>query len=268
MRSALYEGVVMHRRLRPRRHRLAYRVFSLLVDLDELPELGRRLRLFSHNRFNLLSVHDADHGPGDGGDLRAWIGATLAEAGIEAGIEAGGRVEMLCYPRILGYAFNPLTVYFCRRSDGRLAAILYQVTNTFDERHCYLLPAGPDAAGVVRHACAKRFYVSPFIGMDATYRFRVLAPPGLEQADQDTGRISVVIDEADEAGTLLCASFTGRRRALGDRALLSALARHPLMAVKVIAGIHWEALRLWLKGVPLHPRPRPPSTLVSTVKSP
>jgi DUF1365 family protein len=254
MRSALYIGEVMHHRLRPRRHRFVYRTFSLLLDLDELPALARRLRLFAHNKAGLLSFHDKDHGAADGSSPRAWAEAALVRAGLG---DAAKRVDVLCFPRILGYAFNPLTLYFCRRADGRIGAMIYAVRNTFGERHAYLLPVDPDEAarGLIRQSCAKSFYVSPFIAMQAGYEF-TLKPPGAEFA--------LAIRETDAEGDLLLASQTARRVTLTDRTLAGALASHPLMALKVIGGIHWEALRLWLKGVPLQERPVPPPIQVST----
>jgi hypothetical protein len=252
--SALYAGTVMHRRWKPKRHRVQYRVFSILVDLDELPHLARRLRLLSHNRFNLFSLMDRDFGAGDETALRPWVEAQLAAAGLKA---EGVRISLLCYPRILGYAFNPLSVFFCRRAgDGALIAVLYEVHNTFGERHCYLIPTDP-AETEVRQSCEKNFHVSPFIAMQATYRFHILPP-----AD----RLAIVIHETDSAGPLLDASFVARRAPLSDANLLSLLARHPLMAVKVIGGIHWEALKLWLKGIDLVARPEPPARLVTIVQ--
>ena len=253
MRSALYVGEVMHHRLRPRRHRFVYRTFSLLIDLDELPELDRRLRLFAHDRAGLLSFHDRDHGAADGTRPRAWVEAALVKAGLADG---AARIELLCFPRILGYAFNPLTLYFCRRADDTLAAVIYAVRNTFGERHAYLIQVDPAdaAAGLIRQSCAKAFYVSPFVPMQAGYRFQ-LKPPA--------EHFSLAINETDDEGDLLIATQTARRVALTDGALAKALATHPLMALKVIGGIHWEALRLWLKGAPLQPKPEPPPIAVS-----
>jgi DUF1365 family protein len=254
MRSALYVGEVMHHRLRPRRHRFVYRTFSLLIDLDELPELDRRFRLFGHNRAGLLSFHDRDHGAADGTSPRLWAEAALDRAGLA---DASVRIEMLCFPRILGYAFNPLTLYFCRRADDRLGAVIYAVRNTFGERHAYLIAVDPaDAAGgIIRQSCAKAFYVSPFVPMQAGYRFR-LKPPG--------GQFSLAIEESDAEGDLLVATQTARRVPLSDGTLARAFASHPLMALKVIGGIHWQAIRLWLKGAPLQHRPVPPTDAVST----
>ncbi|MEJ8853721.1 DUF1365 domain-containing protein [Variovorax robiniae] len=246
--SALYAGSVMHQRLRPRRHRLRYRVFSLLVDLDELPALDRRLKLFSLNRFNLFSLHERDYGDGLG--LRQHIDRQLRDAGMSQ----SGAVSLLTMPRILGYAFNPLSVYFCHRPDGFLQAILYEVNNTFGERHSYLLPASPQGAGNARitQSCAKALHVSPFLGLQMHYQFRV-KPPRADQPDLDIG-----ITAADADGTVLVARLDARREPLSDTALARVFLSHPLLTLKVIAAIHWEALRLWFKGVPLHTHPGPP----------
>ena len=238
MISALYAGQVIHSRLRPKRHRLAYRVFSLLLDLDELDALDARLRLFGHNRPALFSFHDADHGAGDG-RLREWVAGQLASAGIGL---ADPRIRVLCYPRILGYVFNPLTVWFCYDGEA-LRAILHEVHNTFGERRTYAIGVDP-GDGPVRQSCGKALYVSPFAPMDCVYRFHIEPP---------AGRVTIRIDETDAAGPLLTASFSGTRRALDDGALLGALFAYPLMTLKVTAAIHWEALRLWAKGIPAFP---------------
>jgi DUF1365 family protein len=251
--ASLYHGTVLHRRLRPRRHRLAYRVFSLALDLDSLDRMDRESRLFAHNRWNLFSFHDRDHGAGDGSPLRAQVEAHLARVGIDLN---GGTITLLCYPRILGFAFNPLSVYFCRDASGALRAVLHEVNNTFGQRHSYLIPVDDPAASVIRQSCPKDFYVSPFNGVEGTYHFR-LVPPG--------ERVAVAIQYEDGAGhPLLHASFTGREQPLSDRALLGAFFRYPLMTLKVVAGIHWEALLLWRKGLRLQTRPAPPSEAVST----
>jgi DUF1365 family protein len=243
MRSGVYQGVVYHKRLRPKVHAFRYRVFSLLLDLDELPMLHRRLRLFSHNRWNLFSFLDSDHGIDRPASLRGWVDACLGGAGIAI---AGGRITLLCYPRILGYVFNPLSVYFCHRAEGGLAAVIYEVGNTFGDRHAYVLPnPGPqdvDGTGPVRQSCNKAFYVSPFNDVSGSYQFTILPP-----ADS----VTVHIDQQDSGGKLFQAGFIGRRSALSDRALLVLALRYPLMTLKVIAAIHWEAFRLLIKGVPL-----------------
>lgn len=242
--SCLYVGTVMHRRLQPFPHRFAYRVFSLLLDLDELPALGAGLRLFSHNRLNLLSFHDSDHGARDGTPLRPWVEGLLAEAGIAA----DGAIRLLCFPRILGLVFNPLAIFFCHRADGSLAAILYEVRNTFGDKHCYLLeaPAGGVRGAPILQGCAKQFHVSPFLPVDGEYHFRLKVPDA---------SLSILIRHAAGGREMLIASQTGRREALTDRRLLARFLSHPLMTVKVVAAIHWQALRLWRKGARFHRHP-------------
>lgn len=251
--GSLYYGLVTHRRRRPREHKLAYRVYSFLLDLDALPSLDRGLKLFSHNRPNLFSFYDRDHGDHSGRPLRQWVDGHLRNAGLEL---PGGSVKMLCFPRVLGYAFNPISVYFCYRADGVLAAVLYEVHNTFGESHSYLIPVERHNKGVIRQSCDKEFYVSPFIDMEARYDFRLVPP---------AERMALVIDQADRDGALLTASIVGRRTALTDRALVAAFIRIPLVTFKVVAGIHWEALALWRKGARYHRRPAPPAQPVTIV---
>ena len=238
--SRIYVGRVMHARLRPFHHRFAYRVFTMLLDLDELPQLDRRMRLLAHNRAGLFSFHDSDHGPRDGSPLRPWIEARLADAGIELD---GGPVRLLCFPRVLGYVFNPLTVWFCHGRDGVLRAVLYEVSNTRGERHGYVVPIA-DAAAAHTHRAEKAFYVSPFIGMDATYRFRLRGPGE---------RLDMLIRQDVADGPQLVASLAARERPLNDRALARLFFSHPVLTQKVTGAIHWEALRLWLKGAKIHP---------------
>jgi hypothetical protein len=246
MRSALYRGSVTHMRLAPVRHRFRYRVFTLLIDLDELPVLAKRLRWLSHNRFNLMSVHDRDHGDraAAGEGLRAWAERTLAAAGISP---PPARIELLCFPRLLGYVFNPLSLWLCRDGEDRLRAVIYEVHNTFGRRHAYVLPvaAGQDESAIAQR-CGKDFHVSPFIAMDAQYAFRLKAP-----ADS----FALLIRERGAAGEILRAAISGRRRPLTDRELLEAFAAHPLMTLKVIVAIHWHALHLWCKGARFHRDP-------------
>jgi uncharacterized protein len=251
--SSLYVGQVWHTRLKPRRHALRYRCFWLLADVDELPALPARLALFSHNSWNMFSLRDRDYGDGSGRDLRSYVEAQLAAAGLP---QCGGAIRLLTMPRILGYAFNPLSVYFCHSPDGQLAAILYEVRNTFGERHSYLIPVEADAQGQIVQHCAKAFYVSPFMAMDLNYEFRVVSPGEA---------ISVAIRASDADGIVLTAALGAKRQELTDGALGWLLVSHPLLTMKVIAAIHVEALWLLLKGVGLRPRPAAPANSVSHV---
>jgi uncharacterized protein len=251
--SAFYEGIVIHERVRPKRHRLRYRVFSLLLDLDELPSLDRNLRLFGYNRGAVFSFFERDHGRRELTGLRDWVTDHLASAGIAV---TGLSIRVLCYPRMFGYAFNPLSVFFCDGADGNLVAILYEVSNTFGEKHTYVLPAERGSSEVVRQTCRKEFFVSPFIEMSCAYKFRIVSP-----AD----KVSVAISQNDERGHLLSATFVGHRKPLSDATLARALVSHPLMTFKVIGGIHWEALRLWLKGIPMVPYRRASQSVGASV---
>ena len=244
--AALYSGDVVHTRLRPSAHKLRYRVFSLLLDLDRLAETSGRVRLFSHNRFNLFSVHDRDHGNGSATPLAEQIRDVLLWAGME---DAGVRIEMLCYPRVLGYVFNPLTVYFCYGADGALAAVVYEVNNTFGERATYVVAAGENQVGVHAHSCLKAMYVSPFTPKQARYSFHV-RPSGAE--------LVVGVAVQDNNGPLLKTHFKGQRAMMSDWRLMRAAIGTPLLTFKVIAAIHYEALKLFLKGVPVVRRHRSP----------
>jgi uncharacterized protein len=242
--AALYVGEVMHARLKPMGHRFSYRVMSLLIDLDRLADADRQSPLFGVNRAALYSFHEADHGKRDGSSLRAYAQHCAAGHSIDL---TGGRVLLLCYPRLLGYTFNPLSVYFCYRADGELALLIYEVRNTLGDIHPYVLPvtSGEISEAGVRQQQDKLFYVSPFIEMAMRYHFRVL-PPG--------ERVQLRILETDHEGPLLAATFNGHRSTLGTRELLRAFFCLPLVTMKIMTAIHWEALRLWLKGGRLVPR--------------
>lgn len=246
--SGIYNGFVVHERMRPRRHRFRYRVFTLLLDLDELEALSKRHWLLGYNRRAFFSIMDRDHGELRGGgepeSIRVWIQGELNSAGLG---EYGKRVMMLCYPRILGYVFNPLTVYFCFGNEGELGAVVYEVHNTFGERHRYILPVLQQDTAVIKQSCNKEFYVSPFVPMACRYDFHVLAPA------ED---VRIVIREEDDVGLLLVAAFVGRHSALSDSRLLKAAFRYPLMTVKVLVAIRFEAIRLFLKGITVIPRRR------------
>ena len=252
--SGLYDGAVTHQRLTPRRHRLRYRLFQLLLDLDELPALDRRLRLFGHDRFALFSLHERDHLAGDGKPLRTQAETMLRGAGIDL---RGGPIRLLCLPRVLGFVFNPLSVFYCHWPSGELAAVVLEVNNTFGERHCYVVEA--TGGEVVRRGCAKAFFVSPFLGLDMTYDFR-LAVPG-ERAT------TAILGRGSDGAPIIAAAFWGARRELTDRSLRRAFLGHPLLTLKVVAAIHWEALKLLAKGVRLKPKPPRPVREVTVVRA-
>ncbi len=241
--AALYVGHVMHARLRPRAHRFSYRVMNLLIDLDRLTEAGRLSRLFGVNRAGLVSFHERDHGGGEGA-LRGFADGLLRQHGIAR----PERILLSCYPRMLGYVFNPLSVYYCYDGE-QLSALIYEVRNTFGGIRHYVRPVQPGEStpAGIRQTQRKDFYVSPFIDMDARYHFRLEAPG-------ETLKLRIL--ETDGQGPLLAAAFAGRRRPLSSPVLLGALISLPLMTLKVIGAIHFEALRLWLKGVALVPRPQ------------
>jgi uncharacterized protein len=243
--SSLYVGKVTHKRLRPVEHRLDYQVFSVLIDLDELPALSRRSWLFSHNRWNALSLHDRDYADRSGAPIAPQIRALAAEAGVDL---AGGMIRMLCYPRVFGYAFNPLTVYFCEDSAGQLACLVYEVSNTFGDRHSYVLPVEADAAETdsIFQRCDKAMFVSPFNTASGGYTFHV-RPPG--------NRVAIGVMLRDEDGPKLKALFEGGRRPFTTSGLARVLFALPLMTLKVMTAIHVEALRLWLKRLPLLVKP-------------
>ncbi len=248
--AVLYRGEVMHQRLKPFGHRFAYSVFSLLVDLDRLGEVGRLSPLLSVNGPNMVSFHDRDHGERPGETARAYADRLLAGAGLP---RPAARILLLCYPRIFGYVFNPLSVYFAYDEAGALVALIYGVRNTFGQRHSYvaLVEPGDVSAAGVRQTRRKIFHVSPFVGMDARYHFRIL-PPGRA--------IRVRIHETEGREPLLAATFAGNARALDTSTLAACLLQFPLLTWKVMAGIHWEALKLWLKGARFNSSPPAPST--------
>jgi len=235
---------VVHVRHRPFRHRLEYRIWSLLLDLDRAEEAARSSRLFRLERPGLVSFRARDHGARDGSPLRPWVEQQCAAAGLAA----PARIRLLALPRVFGYVFNPITLYFCSDAAGRDMAVVYEVKNTFGDQHAYL--ACLNGPGPYRHEVGKTFHVSPFIGMNARYRFQLLLRDD---------RFSLVIDETEADERLLTASMVGRLAPMTDAALARCLIRLPWVTVKVIAGIHWHAWQLWRKGAAFHSRLPPPS---------
>ncbi len=252
-RSCLYYGHVMHHRLRPRAHRLRYRVYWLFLDLDEIEALSRRLWLFSYNKPNILSFFDRDHGDGSKTSIKLQIIRHLEAAGISGD---GIKVQVLCMPRVMGYDFNPLTVYYCTHGDGELVAMIYEVNNTYGERHSYVVPAG-NGDGDVRQRCEKGFYVSPFLGMKMSYRFRAKKPGG---------HIALGVGGYDDAGLIINTGLSGRRRALTDLGLARLLLTYPLLTLKVVASIYWHALVMWWQGFEIMAKPAPPENDITIIE--
>lgn len=244
---SLYSGTVMHARLKPVCHRFSYGMTSILIDLDRLQEANRASPVFSVNGRNLLAFHEADHGPRDGTPLRKHVDRLLGEAGLAP----AARIQLLCYPSVAGYTFNPVSVYFCKDEAGAMTALIYQVHNTFGESHSYVEPvrAGQASEAGIRQTRRKALYVSPFLDMDMTYRFRIRPP------EHD---VAFRILENDRDGPILSASFYGIREEATTTAFMRAILKTAGIAWKVTAGIHFEALRLWLKGLKLTDRPVSP----------
>ncbi len=250
--ALLYDCQVMHQRVFPVAYRFRYRVFSVLFDIDQVGTLAETRRWFSVNRFNLFSLYTRDHGRRDGSPWRPWIEAKLAEQGIELG---GGPIRLLAMPRLLGYAFNPLSVWYCEDRDGRPRAVLLEVRNTFGEHHHYLLhAAGAPMAWPVQGQKPKRFHVSPFIDMNAAYAFRLGAP---------SPRLQIGIREFQDERLMLIANQSGRARPFTDRALLHILFTMPWATLKVMVLIHWQALKIWWRGGRYHRKPDAPDQEIS-----
>jgi len=250
--ACVYSAEVMHQRFTTAQYRFRYRIFSLLLDIDGIEQAAASTRLFSLNRFNLLSFHAADHLPEGETDLRAWAERVLAGGGID-----GGRlkIRLLCFPRLLGWVFNPLSLWYCETPEGRPAAVIAEVRNTFGERHCYLLkPQAGEENWPLRQRHTKEFHVSPFIGMQAEYDFRLSRP------DE---RLGVLIREYEGDRLMLVASQTGSRRPFTDGQLFLQVLRVPLQTLKVFAAIHWQALKIWAQGARFHRKPAPPIEEVS-----
>ncbi len=234
--SKIYTGKVIHRRFKPKEHYFKYSVFSLLIDLDELEDIQKEISIFSYNKFNIISFFDKDHGERDSSSLKNWVYSNLKKLGIEEDV----KVKLLCYPRIFGYVFNPLSIFFVYDKNSKLIAILYEVKNTFGEQHTYVFKTNDET--VIQNNCKKQFYVSPFIEMNCEYSFKILKPE--EQ-------LSVVINQSDEEGKLLFASQDGTAREFNNKNLIISFLSHPLMSFKVIAAIHYEAFKLWIKRIKL-----------------
>jgi len=234
--SCIYAGFITHRRFKPKRHFFTYKTFSLLIDLHELENLSKKIKFFSYNKFNILSFYNIDHGPRDGSSLVNWVKSTLINAKIDIG---SGTIKLLCYPRFFGYVFNPLSIFYCYDENLQLKAILYEVKNTFNEQHTYVFSAS-QSSNLILHKCNKKFYVSPFMEMKTFYNFRLMNPGNI---------LNVFIKQEDAEGTLFTACQVGKKIEMNSKNLFFQFFTHPFMSFKVILAIHFEAFRLWVKGV-------------------
>tara|TARA_A100001011_G_scaffold366406_1_gene418920 strand:+ start:1845 stop:2603 length:759 start_codon:yes stop_codon:yes gene_type:complete len=233
MNSCIYNGEVTHTRFKPIRHFLKYKTFSLLIDLDEVVQLDKSIGIFSHNKFNVFSFYDKDHGDRDGGDLKEWVLRKLKKFNIE---KSKTKIKILCYPRIFGYVFNPLSIFYCYEKN-QLKAIFYEVKNTFNEQHTYIFKIKDNEE--INQKCKKKFYVSPFMDMGTYYNFKLFDP---------NNKLSVFIKQTDVSGTILTATQTGDKKEFSFRQLLINFLKYPLMTIKIIGSIHFEAFLLWKKG--------------------
>ena len=233
MNSCIYNGVVTHKRFKPVKHFLKYKTFSFFIDLDEIEKLDKNNIIFSFNRFNIFSFYNRDHGDRDGKSLKNWVMDNLIKFKISENIN---KIKLLCYPRIFGYVFNPLSIFYCYQ-DEKLKVIFYEVKNTFNEQHTYILKVND--SNIVTQKCKKKFYVSPFMNMDTYYSFRLLNP------DE---KLSISIEQTDRKDTILTAVQTGERKDFNLKQLVVNFFKYPLMTIKIISAIHFEALLLWKKG--------------------
>ena len=234
--SFIYTGNVVHKRFKPKIHFFKYKVFSLLIDLSEIHLLDKDLKIFSYNKFNIISFYDKDHGPRDGSSVKNWVIDNLKKNNIDTN---DIQIKLLCYPRIFGYVFNPLSVFYVYDKNLNLISILYEVKNTFGEQHTYVFKSDINN-NLVQHMCKKKFHVSPFIEMDCVYFFRLLKPGN---------KLSVIIDQNDKEGKILYASQDGVKSEITNANLTKSYLKHPLMTFKIILAIHFEAFKLWSKGI-------------------
>jgi hypothetical protein len=247
--AELYVGHTTHARLKPRPHKFRYQVFQLLVDVDRLDQAFGGLRTLRLGRFGLFSFAERDHGARDGQSLRTWVEAKLKEAEVQA---SAVRIRLLCFPRVLGFVFNPLSIFFVHDADERLEAVIYEVNNTFGQTHAYVAPARGD--GAQQQEADKVFFVSPFYGVEGGYRFRI-SPP--------MERFDLAINKQVGGETDFVATLSAQQRPLTDGALMRLFFAMPLMTLGVVVAIHWEAVRLWLKGAPFYARPAGPRAGIS-----
>ncbi len=233
MNSCIYNGIVKHQRFKPIKHSLDYNTFSLLLDLDEIESLTKNISIFSLNKFNIFSFYNVDHGARDGSLLKDWVLKNIKKFKISNNIT---KIKLLCYPRIFGYVFNPLSIFYCYENND-LRAIFYEVKNTFNEQHTYIFKINDNEK--IEQKCKKKFYVSPFMDMETYYNFKLLDPKE---------KLSIFIKQTDGQETVLTATQTGDKKEFSFRQLLINFFKYPFMTIKIISSIHYEAFFLWKKG--------------------
>jgi len=233
MNSCIYNGTVKHKRFKPIEHSLNYKTFSLLIDLDEIESLAKNISIFSFNKFNIFSFYNLDHGARDGSSLKKWVLKNTKKFKISGNIT---KIKLLCYPRIFGYVFNPLSIFYCY-DNNNLKAIFYEVKNIFNEQHTYIFKIKNKKK--IEQKCKKKFYVSPFIDMETYYNFKLLNPKK---------KLSIFIRQMDGKETILTATQTGDKKEFSFKQLLINFFEYPLMTIKIISSIHYEAFFLWKKG--------------------
>ena len=233
MNSCIYNGTVKHQRFKPIEHSLNYRTFSILLDLDEIENLAKKISIFSLNKFNIFSFYNCDHGERDGSSLKNWVQKNIKKFNISNNIT---KIKLLCYPRVFGYVFNPLSIFYCYENKD-LKAIFYEVKNTFNEQHTYIFKIKDNER--IEQKCKKKFYVSPFMDMETYYNFKLLNPKE---------RLSIFIRQTNGEETILTATQTGDKKEFSFKQLLINFFKYPLMTIKIISSIHYEAFFLWKKG--------------------
>ena len=233
MNSCIYNGIITHHRFKPVKHSLKYKTFSLLLDLDEVESLTKKISIFSLNKFNIFSFYNKDHGARDGSSLKQWVLENIKKFNINSNIT---QIKLLCYPRIFGYVFNPLSIFYCYEGN-RLKVIFYEVKNTFNEQHTYIFKIKNNEN--IEQKCKKKFYVSPFMDMETYYNFKLINP---------NEKLSVFIKQTDKKDIILTATQTGDKKEFTFKQLIFNFIKYPFMTLKIITSIHYEALLLWKKG--------------------
>ena len=233
MNSCIYNGEVSHTRFMPVKHFLHYKTFSIFLDLDEVEKLKNDIPIFSINKFNVFSFYNKDHGERDGKSLKNWVLKNLKKFKVSQNVN---KIKLLCYPRIFGYVFNPLSIFYCYK-DSTLKAVFYEVKNTFNEQHTYIFRTKNKKK--IEQKCKKKLYVSPFMNMDTIYDFKLLNP---------NKKLFVSIKQSDKKNLILNAIQKGERKKFNSKQLIINFFKYPFMTIKIITAIHYEALLLWKKG--------------------